>query len=980
VKPSRIVTLTIPSANMTETCGSLEPPVLCRGPALPAPRRCWQSLSPVPNSIPPHRRRQRSGLLHNQVPPTTSESITPIPSFASIYNSIVFIHPLQNSLGWPETPHRMLPCTLKREHCLLGDDLIKRLSLFPASLRHQEESMSGPSALSRTETNIHPTLCSSSPTGSPTRFSEGMLDAADGGLPLLCYSEDVDSPPHHLSRFEHILTNYEPILQTILAFLPTASVTALYQTSGHLRQFLGQYPLAWKTLSYRLPQPTTSNQTSPGINTGDQHEWQSKQFAFDLVLKRVVVPMASRLTSLDLCNTSVAGGLLITSVLDKRKDTLQHLSVRGCKNVSLKYHVVPFLHQCVTEMRHWGEVTNFALRSLYTYRCRHHRRRPYLPASLARRDSDSEPTHDLIELCHRLGIWTDTAWCPTPGPRCHRRKDYHGSRAGPGTMEVWVPFDRLWRSSNRVGPSDEHARKRPPVGKLWEEMECGNDGQPLGTGDSIMFPGEGKDTPTHQRMSHRMFVESIKCDGCGDAVQERCETCSIRMHCMGCRKTLCGSCAFNRPLKKRKPFSRRTTDSPTLPADEATSRARTIGQRKYMFWWAPTAVRSPNIMTDVPDDSDDETRLRHNPARPHQPPGPLKISMSWCCLEPMFSGGGGVAFVGPGLAGHGSERIRAVPLRQTRQYMDAEFVQMDDNILDESFQRFDDRVNSSIDILPYLQQKSLDLQTKTCPRCLCQSCYQSFRWKVECRGCKRSICKEHDFRALKVRKCGYRDLSDEREYVRNPPKHAREDLARTMDWPRELQIPEFRPMKVGESSNVDSGAEDERRPRQSDQADSQEWSDAGSLADGPASRDPSSTPRATPTPTPTSHADRSSSVASRADDITHGIANMDLAERAVYIASLRPSTRGRSLSVSELGGGGKGKGKAIELPVPKERMLLPCNGSHPVQWKGCGAYFCQGSRTAGDMRPRCYASGKDCSECGVYVCQVRPSLSHITFV
>src|SRR5207237_7958850 len=107
--------------------------------------------------------------------------------------------------------------------------------------------------------------------------------------------------------------------------------------------------------------------------------------------------------------------------------TLQHLSVRNCKNVSVKYHVVPWLQVHSPPTSPCADV--LALRSLYPYRCRHHRRRPYLPSHLARRDSDSEPTHELIELCHQLGIWTDTAWCPTPGGRCFRRKEYHAGRA-----------------------------------------------------------------------------------------------------------------------------------------------------------------------------------------------------------------------------------------------------------------------------------------------------------------------------------------------------------------------------------------------------------------------------------------------------------------------------------------------------------------------------------------------------------------------
>jgi len=879
----------------------------------------------------------------------------------------------------------MVPCSLTREPRLYGSHLAQRLALpdiVQSDSTHRDAldgSMSTspvqpvrPASSYTLHSPPHPSPSSdfwTSSSGLSGKPFQGMHNSAGEGLPLVRVHANVDEPDddnsqrtptvQNLSRLEILIVRYEPILQTLLAFLPTSSVYSLYQTSRCLRDFLTSYPLAWKTLSYRLPQPT-ANMPSPGMNSPDQAEWQSRQFAFDLVLKRVVVPIATRLTSLDLCNTSVAGGMLVGCLLEKRKETLQHISVRGCKNVSLKYHIVPFLHQCMAEMRKWGTVGDFALRSLYTYRCRHHRRRPYLPSSLQRRDSDSEPTHDLIELCHRLGIWTDTAWCPTPGPRCFRRKDYHGNRAGPGTMEVWVPFDRLWRSSNRVGPAEEHTQKKKPVGKLWEEIEQGHDGQPLGTTDSSIYCGEGKDTPTHLRKSHVSFVDNIKCDECEAEILERCETCSIRMHCMGCRKTLCASCAFNRPLKKtRSSIVDDAPDSPNLADDEGAS-SRRRRDKKDRFWWAPGATKSPNLMSDDAEEVEDAATPGQNP------PGTLKLNMSWCCLEPMFSGGGGVAFVGAGLAGHGSERIRAVPLPQIKEYIDPEFMSLEDSLRDGDYWFPENRDDSSIDILPYLQQKSLDLQAKNCPRCLCKSCYESSRWKVECKACKRSICKEHDFRALKIRKCGFRDLVNEREYVRNPPKHAREDMARVTEWPRELQIPEFRPHRTGESSK-DVG-DDERRPRDSDVGESQEWSDAGSQADGPATRDPSSTPRATPMP----HADRSSSVASRGDDsIHHRLGNMDLAERAVYVASQLPVVRGRSLSVSEISSMAKGKGKAISQPIAKERMLLPCNGSHPVQWQGCGAYLCQGTRAVGDGRGRCIDKGAECVLCRVYLCEVR---------
>jgi hypothetical protein len=785
-----------------------------------------------------------------------------------------------------------------------------------------------------------------------------------------------------LSRFEEIIATNEPILNGILSHLPTHSIFSLYSASPFLRHFLKSYPLAWKTISFRLQQPVATI-GSPGA---DQDSRNSRCYSLDLALRIVILPVATRLTNLDLCNTAIHGVTLIGDVLSKRADTLQHLSVRGCKNVSLKYHIVPFLRCYKQEQEMSQGAARLALKSLYTYRCRHHRRRPYLPASLFRRDSDSEPTHELIELCHYLGIWTDTAWCPTPGPRCCRRKDYHSNRSAPGSTEVWVPFDRLWRSSNRIGPTtNETSQNLTPVGKLWEEIEYGLDGEPLGM-KGADFTGEGRHTPAHMRKSHRQFVDDIKCDDCGNQVSERCETCSIKMHCMGCRKTLCSSCAFNKPYHRQKAQS-----AWALASDPSSEKSPS------KFWWAPGARRSPNLMIDAPeeDDSDDDTPM---PVTQNNERIPLKLTLKWCCLEPLFSGGGGVAFVGPGLGGPGQDRIRAVPLPKQQEFLDPDFVSiLSTSLADsykETFERFENSSPANIDILPYLKQTSLNLQATTCPRSLCHTCYDSLHWKISCHACKRAVCKEHDFRALKVRKCGFRELTEERDYVRNPPKHVEGLLVEPESkppqvWPRDLQIPAFR-----RPDSPDSGpSEDERRARTTGAEDSLEESDAGSSAfEGPGTRDPSSTPRVTPGPS----FDRSSSAFRSSPsrelfEVKSPLATPTTLGPSSSSAASPGSSRGRSSSMSDVprpptkvpklpshhspgnaGYVGKGKAKAATAhQQQREKWLLPCSPSHPVQFKGCGEYFCQAQRAMGDARPRCTAGGKDCVECAVYVCEVR---------
>ncbi|KAF2116153.1 hypothetical protein BDV96DRAFT_491716 [Lophiotrema nucula] len=605
-----------------------------------------------------------------------------------------------------------------------------------------------------------------------------------------------------LSLFESVFTAYPTFVESLLAQIPTPAVLDLYHTSRTLRKFLREYPLAWKTLSFRLPQPAAVV-GSPGNETPDGRERQSKTYSFDALLKQVIQPYGTRLTSLDLCNTAVSGIALVGSVLAPRINTLQHLSVRGCKNVSIKYHIVPFLEPYTLKDSPWLQ-KDLALRSLYTYRCRHHRRRPYLPSSLVRRDSDSDPTHQLIEICHQLGIWTDTAWCPTPGGRCYRRKDYHAGRAGPQNMEVWVPFDRLWRSSNRLGSGDGRSKLGATDGRLWEIAETGQDGEPLGTENGI-FKGEGKHVPAHLRKSHNMFIEDIKCAQCNEVILERCESCSVRMHCMGCRKTLCASCAFNRPIPRKRVKTRHFAN---LAFGPSATLGSTIGhasgsssslqeqnrtprpQPTNRFWWAPGATRSPNLMNESAhdeDSSDSEDGGNMNAGLPLPPANrePPKLNMHWCCLEPIFSGGGGIAVLGTGLGGKGADKIRAAPLPRTKEFEDPDFSnqlrpvdyvrELKNNGLYEYV------LGEDVDLISYLKQDSLDLQAETCPRGLCQDCYRSFRWKVSCRSCKSPLCKEHDFRGLKFRKCGYRDMHTERDYVRSHNE------------PPRLLIPEFNP-------------------------------------------------------------------------------------------------------------------------------------------------------------------------------------------
>jgi hypothetical protein len=231
-----------------------------------------------------------------------------------------------------------------------------------------------------------------------------------------------------LSLFESIITSYPPVLESFLAQISTVTLLELYHTSPHLRDFLRTYPLAWKTLSFRLPQPAVTV-GSPGNETPENRERQSKAYSFDALLKQIISPNGTRLTSLDLCNTAVTGIALVGSVLAPRIDTLQHLSVRGCKNVSIKYHIVPFLEPYTLKDAPWMQ-KDLALKSLYTYRSP--------PRSSGETPTPTRPTSSLRSA-------TNSAYGQT---RHGARAPEAGASGGKTTMQG-ERGRRIWRFGYR---------------------------------------------------------------------------------------------------------------------------------------------------------------------------------------------------------------------------------------------------------------------------------------------------------------------------------------------------------------------------------------------------------------------------------------------------------------------------------------------------------------------------------------------------
>lgn len=598
-----------------------------------------------------------------------------------------------------------------------------------------------------------------------------------------------------LSLFERVITTNAPILESLLLQLPTDTILKLYHTSHYLRTFLRSYPTAWKFLSFRLlfpsgtvPQPRI---IIPGVSEPEAQR-QSRPYALDQLLMNVIIPFSGCLKSLELDNTAVSGQILISTVLHARRETLVHLSVRGCKNVSLKYHIIPYLTMFglqydVDMERNIGSspaTKRLALKSLYAYRCRHHRRRPYLSASLLRKDSDSEPTHELVNLCHKLGIWTDTAWCTTPAGRCFRRRGYVSMRVPQGSPEVWVVFDRLWRSKNWIGPPDQKAGG-PPVrdGKLWENCDTGCYGEAIGTGEGSDL-GEGKTVPAHLRRSHTQFVQNVKCDNCFEDILERCEQCSILMHCVGCRKTLCASCAYERPYLHR--------------ASSTASGRNTSASSSVSLWWAPGATHSPSSMLDPVSNPLDNNNAFHATQQTSHP----ALKFHWCCTEPIFSGGGGISI---GTASRDVDQVRAVPLPRGQGWEDLEYTVSE---WSKTFPKYaygdPNKPDYSLETGHLAMMKWLlgppNRQVSPCPRNLCQECYDSPQWKVHCKSCSKPLCIEHDLRGLRLRICGYRDLAFEKMTIQNrravnpPSPDASISQLRGYDLP-------FRPQRPQDSAN-----------------------------------------------------------------------------------------------------------------------------------------------------------------------------------
>lgn len=301
--------------------------------------------------------------------------------------------------------------------------------------------------------------------------------------------------------------------------------------------------------------------------------------------------------------------------------------------------------------------------------------------------------------------------------------------------------------------------------------------------------GEGKMVPAHLRRSHTQFVQNVKCDNCFEEILERCEQCSILMHCVGCRKTLCASCAYERPYLHRGSSGASVGNNSASPSNS--------------LWWAPGATLSPSSMQDPISNPMDNNPFHGAPQTAHP-----ALKFHWCCTEPIFSGGGGISI---GTPSRDVDQVRAVPLPRGQGWEDLEYTVSE---WSKTFPKYaygdPNKPDYSLETGHLAMMKWLlgppNRQVSPCPRNLCQECYDSPQWKVHCKSCSKPLCIEHDLRGLRLRICGYRDLAFEKMTIQkrvavNPASSSDASLGQLAGY--DLPLRPHRPQDSTNSSFID---------------------------------------------------------------------------------------------------------------------------------------------------------------------------------
>ncbi|KAI5803823.1 hypothetical protein EDC01DRAFT_644960 [Geopyxis carbonaria] len=356
------------------------------------------------------------------------------------------------------------------------------------------------------------------------------------------------APQEHLSPLEALLTIYAPILECLVSHLPTAAKLSLAQTSNSLRQLLHSYPPFFSHLDFRL-----QVYESAGFDTYPP----GTVYNLDRLLQ--LLPVEGRITSLTLDWTAVSGYFLFNKILDRCQHSLEHLSVRGCRKVSIKHHIVPhFVYQTSILPLHPPD-SNYqkpVLKSLYVYKARGVRRKPFI---IDRKPADGdEPSRYLTTLCEDLGIWLDLGLCPTPRLRCPRRRDILRRNK----EKFCVPFDKRWRIQ---GGRNESLSQVDQIARQQREQTEG---------------------------------EGITCWSCEELIPDRCEACVHQMTCSACSKPLCHQCAFlsNSSAQPAQPQTITTATQVFFANAQPQTTVTTATQ--VLFGAADTADPNVDVSTD----------------------------------------------------------------------------------------------------------------------------------------------------------------------------------------------------------------------------------------------------------------------------------------------------------------------------------------------------------------------------------------------
>lgn len=360
---------------------------------------------------------------------------------------------------------------------------------------------------------------------------------------------------------------------------------------------------------------------------------------------------------------------------------------------------------------------------------------------------------------------------------------------------------------------------------------------------------------------------------------------------MGCRKTLCQNCAFSRPLPR--PYDHEQENS-------------------GHFWWAPSQARSPNLMMQeiAPDPNLTGVNVPNSTVTP-------AVKMQWCCLRPMFSNGGSITFVSPGLTSSAINQVRAAPLPKGKGYEDAEFARL---LMDPYVSKRDERGTFIEHQLSeeWLSHGSCNKDDSPCPRSLCEACWETPGWRAPCQACKESFCFAHDFRNLNMRVCGYRDLATERAMAEERIKFKNIMVV----WQRSITAQDI--------------------PRNESEELFRRYLSEQELT-----------------------ADSLRTLEAIIPLIKWPLDSSDELCRKIDLLTRRRQTISRSKTLERSQrNDDNGPEDQASPKVGTEALLEVC----VTRWQGCGSAMCPKTRAIGDHRPRCTAATQQCVLCDVHVC------------